>query len=229
MWIRVFIACLVTLSGFVSAEETTAYNRINISASVSGELANDRMIVKLMLSAAGESSSAAADQVNNDMQWALEKLSLQPDIKGRTLNYRTFPTYKEQSITGWQVEQGLRLESSEMNLLAAVTGELQSKLKVTAMEYEASPEKQRAKENDLIRAAIDAFEERALVVANSLGAQSYQIVSLRIDSQDRHQGFPAMEAMTRSAIQSAPAPANVQAGNQTISVYVRGEIELVKH
>lgn len=227
MIFRVLLLGLLTLATFSYADEAATYNRINISASASGEVSNDTMIVELNARAENKSPATAANQVNSDMQWALDKLKDYPDVVSRTLNYRTFPTYREQNIAGWQVEQSLRLESAAMNLLSKLTGELQTRLNVTSMQYQASPAKLWEKENETIRSAIGAFEERALIVSNSLGARSYQIVSLRIDTQNRFQGFPRAESMARLVASDAGAPASTQAGQQSISVNVNGEIELV--
>lgn len=229
MLIRIFFFCLLAHAPLLAVgDDTATYNRINISVTASGDLANDRMVVKLTAQATNQSSEKAAREVNNDMQWALDKLEQFPTITSRTLHYRTFPSYREQEIVSWQVEQGLRLEATEMSLLAKLTGELQSRLNVADMQYEASPEKVLAKENDIIRSAIEAFEERALIVSNSLGARSYQIVSLRIDTQNRFQGVPRMASMARSKMDESISAAAVQAGNQTLTASVSGEIELTK-
>lgn len=227
MWIRITLFCL--LCPLVWAEDTVHYNRINITSSASGELANDTMIVQLMARAEDKQSRVAGSLVNKDMAWALELLKKYPDIRTQTLSYRTFPRHRDQKIVGWQVEQGLRLETTKISLLATVTGELQTRLKVRNMQYEASADKRREKENNLISEAIDAFEERALVVATSLGFQNHRIVNLRIDTQNQPQPYPRMEMMTRaSSLSKQEAPAAIQAGTQTVSVVASGEIELVK-
>ena len=229
MWVRLLIFCL--LAPIAQADEGQShqhfFNRITISASATDELTNDRMIVQLTARSENRSSATAANSVNKDMSWALSKLKQYPNIKSSTLNYRTFPKYREQKIVGWQVEQGLRLETEEPGLLAAVTGELQEKLKVRNMQYEASASKRKEKENRLITQAIDAFEERAKIVASSLQARHYRLVNMRIDTQNRQQVFPRMEAMVRSASNDARLPAVIQAGTQTVTVTVNGEIELV--
>ena len=222
-----FLIVFMLLSPVILAEEQIAYNRVHITVDVSGEIANDRLTVSMISRADEKSSSDAAKAVNRSMQIALNKLKNHPDITARTLNYRTFPLYKEGKITSWRVEQGLRLESSSIAELASVTGELQSTLKVTEMKYRTSPDKRRKKENELIEDAIEAFEERATVVSAGLGKSNFRIIRIQIDAQGGQRYFPRQEVMaTRAQLEQSSTAPGVQAGNQVITVTANGEIEV---
>lgn len=227
MWLRLCIFFL--LSPVVLAGESDTYNRVTIAVSASAEIINDKLTVNFLARADEDSAAEAAKKVNTAMQNALEKLKKYPEMQARTLNYRSFPIYQEGNVTSWRVEQGLRLEAGKIAELAALAGELQSILTVTEMKYKTSPEKRSKKENQLIEDAIAAFEERATIVSNSLGAQKYRIVTMNIDTQGRFQDVPRREMMATRVQDNEPAMSpGVQAGTQVIMVTASGEIELVE-
>ena len=226
MWIRLWF-CLL-LSPAVLAGDSATYNRIAFKVTASAEIANDLLTVSLIARAEEETAEEAAKKVNQAMQSALHKAKKHPTIKASTLNYRTFPNYRESNIIGWQVEQGMQLESDKIAELAALTGELQGIVDVSEMKYKTSPLKRSKKENELIEDAIAAFEERAAIISGNLGAQKYRIVTMQLDTEGRYQDVPSYEAMlTKAQEQSAPLAPGIETGTQVIRVTVNGEIELI--
>ena len=226
MWIRtVFLILLTPLVWATSPMES--YNRVHLSVSASSELENNQLTVRLVARAEAKTAAKAAAKVNEKMQWALSKLDSEQNIASKTLNYRTFPKYNHQEISGWQGEQGLELESSKIETLTAITSELQGGLDVVNMKYHSSTQARRLEENRLIEEAIVAFNQRADLIRKQLGAKNFHIVKLQIDSQDRYQNLPrsaTMSARTTAAEQDTQTA--VRAGTQTVIVNINGEIEL---
>ncbi len=218
---------LVGVSTHAHDAQPVIYNKVHLSAKASSEVENDTLIVHLFARARDLSAGNAGDKVNRDMQWALGQLPKDNELKRRTLNYRTHPQYKDQRIISWQVEQGLRLESADIKMLAQLTGQLQERLHVQGMQFDISPDKRNSQENDLIAAALARFEDRARVVSSAMGFGQYKVINLHLNSNDHFRPQPRMEMMARSSLAS-PAPPAVEAGSQTLVVQVAGEIELLR-
>ncbi|WP_020407037.1 SIMPL domain-containing protein [Hahella ganghwensis] len=224
MLIRIVLLMLVTT--FAQADEVH-YNRINLSANAKGELANDTLMVDLYAHAQEKDSETASRQVNEAMEWALKKAKRVEGIKVQTLGYRTNPVYRDQRIVAWKVEQQVQLESKNIEALASLTGELQERLSVNSMNYDASDDLRNEKENELIVEALASFNKRADIISQTLKADAYKITNINI-STDQAGYYPRME-MARGAMMSMQAaPAAVEAGTQTVTVTVSGEVELQK-
>ncbi len=224
-WLMILGLCWAASSSAWADE--VHYNRISLSVSSEGELANDTLQVTLYAHAQEKDSAAAAKIVNEAMQWALKKAGKENSIKSQTLGYRTQPVYRDQRIVAWKAEQQLQLESQNIEALADMTGELQEKLSVNAMNYEASDDLRAQKENDLIVDALAAFEGRAQIIARSLKAEAYKITTINI-STNQSQPYQRVEMMRSAAKMADAGPAAVELGTQTVTVMINGEIELQK-
>jgi len=220
------LALCCAVVGNTWAEEVH-YNRISLSVSSKGELANDTLSVTLYAHAQEKDTAAAARIVNDAMQWALKKADQEDSIKSQTLGYRTQPVYRDQRIVAWKAEQKLQLESQNIEALASLTGRLQEKLSVNEMDYQASENLRTNKENDLIVEALASFENRARIIARSLNAEAYKITNINI-STNQPPPYQRMETMRGASMMAKVAPAAVELGTQTVTVMLNGEIELQK-
>ena len=79
-------------------------------------------------------------------------------------------------------------------------------------------------ENELIAQALEAFKQRAELVRETLGAESYRIVNLDINSGGNVPAPVPMRAM--SAMSEATAPPSLEPGTSTVTVTVDGTLEL---
>ena len=116
-------------------ESNQAYDRINLSASLESKASQDTLIAILYARSTGANAESLAHEVNGALKSALETLKKVPDVDYQTLNYQTQPTYQDQKVTGWSVQQSLRLESKNLDALAGVIGLLQKTLKVESIDY----------------------------------------------------------------------------------------------
>ncbi|OZG75161.1 hypothetical protein BTA51_01895 [Hahella sp. CCB-MM4] len=222
------IALLLLVTSFAWADDVQVhYNRINLSANATGELANDTLTVELYAHAQEKDSTTASRQVNDAMTWALKKANKVEGVKVQTLGYRTNPVYRDQRIVAWKVEQQLQLESQNIEALASLTGELQEKLSVSSMNYDASDDLRNEKENELIVEALGAFNKRADIVSQTLKSDSYKITNINI-STNQEPFYPRMNQARGAMMSMEAAPAAVEAGTQTVTVTVSGEVELQK-
>ena len=78
-------------------------------------------------------------------------------------------------------------------------------------------------EGEIIEEALSAFRARANRVRAKLGAKTYELVDLRIDTGGGHRPPPPMRAMAMA--ESAAAPA-LEAGTSQLTARVQATIEL---
>ena len=225
MWTRLLFLLLFSSLSFADSN-IPKYNVIQISASSTGEINNDTVVVKVIARAEELSAATASKKVNSDMQWALKLLKKYPKVKSQTQSYHTYPRYRDQRISSWEVEQELRLETENIEEMAKLTSKLQERLLVQNMQYDVSPNNRRTVENELIADVIKAFKKRADVVTDSLGFDNYKIVNLQIHTDSNRMPAPRMEMM-RMEKTMASEPAAMQAGTQKVNIRADGQIELI--
>jgi predicted secreted protein len=209
-----------------AAEEPLTYDRVSLGYGASREVENDTLVAVLYAQREGGDTARLADEVNKAVTKALERAKQVEGVKVQTLDYHTSPVYQQQNIAGWRVTQSLRLESQDAGRLGRLVGDLQKDLAVQSVSYTVSPAQRRTAEDALIGEAVQGFEKRAALVASQLGRSSYRLVSLEVDTGGGAVPRPVMLQARGMAIAAEAAPPAFDAGTQTLTVTVRGTVEL---
>lgn len=220
------LALLLAALPALAHDTEPRYNRASFSVSASADVENDTLVAVLAAQRDGGSARQLAGEINELMAWALAKAKGAAGIKVQTLDYQTTPIYQKNTVTGWRVRQTLRLESQDTAAVSELVGALQERLNLQHIGYEVSPQKRKEIEDRLIGEAIAAFEARAKRVADGLKRRSYRLVQLNVDSGGGPAPLPRYRAMPSAMAEAAAAPPAIEAGTQTITVGVSGEIEL---
>ena len=209
----------------MSAAEKSHYDRVTLSATASDMIANDMMAATLTREARGKETATLADEVNQQIEWAVAEVKKHPDFKVRTQAYNTWPVYNKNVVTGWRVSQTIRIESHDAAALSKLLETLQKRLNLTGISFTVSPALREKSENALISRAIEAFKKRADIIARELGHAKHRVVKLNVSTSG---GGPVFKARTMVADESAPAMAApaMEAGESRLTVTVNGEIEL---
>ena len=224
--LQISVLAALPLAPSFAGETNQTYDRINLTASAESKVAQDTLIAILYARSTGANAESLAHEVNGTLQSALEMLKKVPDVDYQTLNYQTQPTYQDQKVTGWSVQQSLRLESRNLDALAGVIGLLQKTLKVESINYTISPLKLREAEDRLIGETLKGFAARADLVSKQLGRKRYRIVTLDVNTHGNVlQPLRANRAMSIEGSDAASSPV-LLAGEQSVSVTVQGTIEL---
>ena len=228
--LRVTITLLLAITfSLPSYAEDLNYNLYNLSAEVEKEIDNDIMIVTLQASHQALKSSEANQVVNKHMASALKTVKATKGIHYETGNYQTHPTYQNQKITGWKASQQIELKSTDINQLSSLVGDLQEELQISSMRFDVSKQIRQKTENGLSVNALNQFKKRAAVIQKTMGADSYQVVA--IDINTGMQRPPVRRAMMRAemaTVSDSPAP-SVESGNSTVNVIASGQIQLIFH
>jgi predicted secreted protein len=204
------------------------YDQVELSASAEQDVANDLLIAVLYTEHEGQRQAEVAGRVNDAMAWALGIAKPASGIKVQTLQYSTWPLYANDStsITGWRARQALRIEGRDAKAVGELIASLQARLAVESIAYGVSREARRTAEDALTASALAQFEARASQIAQVLGRPGYRLVSLRIADT----GQPGMPVPYRAVMMAEAdvkaAPAQIEAGEQSLSVTVSGTIQL---
>ena len=149
-------------------------------------------------------------------------------IKVQTLQYGTYPVYANEGtrVTGWRARQSLRLEGRDAQAVGELVATLQEQLAVESIGQAVSREARTAAEEALTPNALAQFDARAKQVAAALGRPGYRLVRINVSTT----GNPGMPVVYRGAMMAdmamKAAPAQVEAGEQTLGVTVSGTIQL---
>jgi len=223
---RLILLVAWLLSAPLQAEEQPPrYDLVNLSAEASAETDNDTLIAVLYAQKEGGDPAALSDAVNRLINDAVALAKQEPSVKLQTLGYQTSPIYQQQRLTGWRVRQSLRLESREGERLSGLLSRLQESLALESIGYAVSDERRQAVEEELIKQALGAFQQRAKLVASQLGRPAYRLVELSIQSSGQPVQPMRMRA-TMMAMEASVAAPSLEAGTQTLRVEVNGRIEL---
>jgi predicted secreted protein len=200
------------------AADDDLLNRVEFQVQSEREVDNDLARAVLVVDLENTDAAQLADDVNEDMAWALEQSRTQKAVRVRSGSYRTYPVYDQQRVARWRAEQELTLESGDAKALNGLVGRLQDRLQVRSMAFTVSEARRRETETALTGTALDDFRRRAEAIAQRLGAKGYDIVQLQIQSGGDQPSPPspflsrAMAVPAESAVASEPGSSHLEVG-----------------
>lgn len=223
--LRSITVALVLLAPPLWASNPPVFDRVTLSASAASEVANDRLVAELFAQEEGQDPAALAAQVNGQISEGIEKARQAPDVRVRTLDYRTQPVYRNNRVDGWRVSQAIRIESADNEAMSELIGKLQQQLSVRSIGYSVSPGERKAAEDRLIEDAIAAFGARAERITAAFGRSRYRLVDVRVDTSGGMAPPRPYAARAMVMSEAAPPPA-LESGTSELRVEVSGSIEL---
>jgi len=206
---------------------------VNLQAQARTEVAQDTIEFVLFVQKEGSDQNQVSQEVNQILKKALEQARQAAEgseIKVYSGPFGVSPRYDDKGkITRWQARGELILESTEIDKTAELAGTLGDDLSIARMNFRLSSEERAKQEEALTKTAIQAFEQRAQLMAESLGFEHYRLKNLSIDSggvvyQPRNAGGPQVGAMMARAEESSIA---AEAGQEEVTVSIQGEIYLL--
>lgn len=218
-----FLAAFVT--GVAAHDEETLFNVVNLLAQSEREIPNDEMLVILAAEEEGSDASRIAAEINREMQWALDIIGSYSEVDSKTGNYRTYPVYNKQTITGWRASQEVEIRSKDMATLTGLVGKLQTRLQVKQMNFRPTDASRKQHENELIEEAMIAFRERVEIISKHMSSSDYRIVNLNVNTGSS--GPPILyerAAMETMDLDSTVSP-SVEAGVSEITVTINGSVQ----
>ena len=217
------LALLAASSQAQQANAPVTQPVINVTASATSALPNDRMHAWLRVEVDQPDPVAAANDVNTKMGKALARAKAVKGVDASTTSYSSYQVSERNQPMKWRVSQTLQLESADFNALAALVSKIQSEdgLVLSGMSFSVGTAARRAAEDTLTQQAIKAWQARAQNAAQGFGAPSWRPGHVTIQTGDAVRPQPMMRATAGALAQSAPVA--TEAGTSDITVTVSGE------
>ena len=200
---------------------------VDLSVTAERSAANDLAIAILYAEHNAPTPAAVASELNRRVAAALQLAASHADVSTRSGNTSTWPVYAkdgEGRIEAWRMRSEIRLESRKLAAMSELVGTLQNSLALSQIVLQPSPETRRAAADAATVAALRAFEQRAELIAGTLGRR-YRIAHLSVGDSDLPP--PVLPRMRVAALAAEAAPAPLEGGESQISVHVSGRIELI--
>lgn len=217
---------MVVLVPLANADDDDREDLVSFQVEAGRDVDNDRVTALLSATAENRDPSKLAEQINSDMQWAIQQLKPYGEIKLQSGTYQTYPVYDDRKIVRWRGRQDLQLETGAVDKMSKALGELQARLQMQSLQFSVSEQKRSNIESELIEEALAAFGQRAELVSRSLKAEDYSLVDMSIHTGGVRRPVPmraeAASVMSKASVQ-APA---IEQGTSRISVQVNGRIQL---
>jgi len=196
---------------------------INVTASATAPLPNDRMQAWLRVEVDNPDPVAAANDVNTKMGKALARAKAVKGVDAKTTAYSSYQIAERNQPSKWRVSQTLELESGDFGALSALVSKIQSEdgLVLSGMGFSVGTAARRTAEDALTQQAIKAWQARAQAAAQGFGAASWRPGHVTVQAGDT---MVRPQPMMRAAAGTmASAPVAAEAGTSDITVTVSGE------
>jgi len=213
------------LSSVAVADDELQYNLVSLQASSEQDVENDQMQVLLAVEHESRLARDAADQVNKDMQWALDLAKSSKTVRVSTKNYATNPRYDKRNIIGWRAQQQLYLEGEDFAAVSELATQLQSRFQIKTMSFAPRLETRKAAEEQLIERSLKAFRARSDLITRTMGFSSYEIVDIHVGTQGHHPPVPR-QRMAMMTAESSVQDIAVSSGTSKLVVTTGGRIQL---
>ncbi|MCG2578009.1 SIMPL domain-containing protein [Dechloromonas sp. XY25] len=199
---------------------------VDLSAEASRPAANDMVRASVYSEASGSNPADLARQVNGNIAEALRIIREKKGVTVKTGSQSTYPIYTQsRKIDGWRMRSEVLIESKDFGAVSELLGRLQQmRLAVGDISQMPAPETRRQAEDEAMREAIRAFQNRAAVVGEQLG-KTWQIKQMHIN-QGGGTPVPLLRGARAAMMAAEAAPAPIEAGESTITTNVSGQIEL---
>lgn len=231
------IAALLAATALPVAAEPLNYNVIEFSESAGMEVPRDTMIARFQVRAEGKdrnSVNASFTKKFNSFNQKSKHSSFKTELISRQAN----PVYQydngKRNQTGWEESAEFKVESKDFAALNRLISETQSDANVEQTYYSVSKQKREEVIDQVSKAAIGRFKDRAKNLAGTLGYSSYKIVKLNLGHIGSRTIGNEAGAQYNKMSRAAPMAASISSdaievsspGSEEISITVDGSIQM---
>lgn len=216
----------------VSAE-TLHYNVVEFSESASVELLRDTMTAHLRVYEEGRNRETVSGNFVKKLNNVTRKATASP-FKSELLHRSASPRYEYDSKgrrtqTGWEEQAVVQVESRNFEALNKLIAESQSDANLESLTFKVSKQNRQDALDEVSKAALARFKDRAASLTKAMGFRNYKIVRLnfgQIGNRPINNGAQMMRAAKASAAESAPVPEHTGPGTEEVSITVHGTIQM---
>ncbi len=213
------------------AAEPLNYNVVTLSASARESIKRDTMEVVLSIRESGRERMRVNNAVTERSNRVLQQIRANKKLESELSSRNAYPYYIDgnpKKAQVWQDEARITVRSKDFEALSKLIAAVQNDAAVSSLDFTVSSDLQDKTQKSLTDAAIRNFREQAQNITRALGASTYKIVTLDVNSGG-YSGY-RMDMMARSkgmsAVAEAAAIPEVEAGNQEIQMNVSGSIQV---
>jgi len=227
---RLLITLLVTggVASYAQAAEPVQYNMVSLSAEAHRQVVNDEATATLYIESNDANAANLSDLLNRTTADALRQAKAYAPVKAWVAGNSVFPVYTPKNKPdGWRGRAEIRLQSTDFKALAGLISKLQSTMQLADLNFDLSTASREHIETELIDEAVRAFHSRADVVAHSLSATHYKLVSMNVNTQGGVRYQPQM--MAKSFAMAASAPVSeppMESGQSQVTVGINGTVQV---
>lgn len=217
-------ACATPQPAIAGDDSSEPGHRVRFTVESSRQVANDWIVATLGVTAEDADPAALAANVNRSMAWALEKARAEKRVETKSGGYQTYPVHEQGKLRRWRASQALILEGSDVEVMTALVGKLQARLQLEGFDFSVARATREEVQEELVSEVLAAFQARAKLIHENLGASGYAIDDLSIDTGQG--GMPRPQMMRASIAESADMGVAVEGGRSRVSVSASGSIVL---
>src|SRR3990167_3100372 len=224
----------------VKVKEQSGIN-VTLSASDQKKVTQDLLVASLRIEIDNKDSRKVQDDINKAMKSALDIVKAEPEIKVSTGSYYVYnfdpnpappkplsnDEMKKRMV--WKGSQTIDLKSKDAQKILDILGKLQDMgFVMNGLNYTLSPELAEAQKDELLIGSLKKIQNKAALVAKTLGKSGYEIADLTIDgSYVPQQPVPMMSMARSGAMEKADMAATVAAPSEDdVSLSVSARVVL---
>lgn len=234
--LAVLAAATLAIAGPAQADEEPAKPPLlGLSADASRDVANDEMNVVMRVERQSENLATANRDALGRINTLLERARGVTGVESSLAGVGSNPIHAEsrqadgkieRKVTGWHVHADASLKSRDIQALSKLIGELGEDARILSVGFTVSKQARARIEAELLVEASKAFNERAAMIANSLGYAGFEIERINVGTAGTPRPYRAV-AQEAMMLKAAAAPDFADSvGESTLSANANGQVWL---
>jgi predicted secreted protein len=209
--------------------------QLHLAATETRDIPTDSVMITLQALREGSDATGVQTQLKQAVEAALQEARpwVQPgQLEVRTGAFSLQPRYgRDGKVNGWQGVAEVVLDGRDLVRVPAVAGRM-ALLNVTQVQAYVSAQARQQVETQVQQAAIERFRTKAADAARALGYSGYTVGQLNLQEGGDAGPGPRPRVMALEMRAAAPlmadAPVPLEAGRGSVSVSVRGSVNLTR-
>jgi len=215
---------------------------VTLSAQDQMDADQDMLVAGLRIEVEDANPLIVQDKINRAMKSAVEMLKENKDFEVSTGQYYVHSYYpnsrskisfsseeqKEQLI--WKGSQTVDFKSKDSQALLEAVGKVQAMgFAMNQLSYMLSPEKAESYKDQLLVGALKKIQDKAALVAKTLGKSGFDIVDMNIDGSYMPSPMPMMRGVQMEMMSTSPASVSApmaEPGKSIVNLNVNARVIL---
>lgn len=216
-----------------AAAEPLNYNVVEFSESASVELLRDTMSARLLIHEEGRSRETVSGNFVKKLNNVTRKTSASP-FKSELLHRSASPRHEydakgKRTQTIWEEQALIQVESKNFEALNKLIAESKNDAGLESLTFKVSKQNRQDALDEVSKAALARFKDRAASLTKAMGFRNYKIVRLdfgQIGNRSADNGAAVMSPAKAVSADTESVPEHTAPGTEEVSITVRGTIQM---